>query len=38
LPVREVPLAEEEDNEGEILSSILARKVSDFRQSSSFSG
>lgn len=33
LPVKEVSIAEEEDKEGEIMSAILARKVSDFKQS-----
>ncbi len=38
LPVKEVSLAEEEDKEGEIMSTILTRKVSDFKQTSLLSG
>ncbi len=33
ITVKEAPLAEEDDKEGEIISTILKRKVSDFSQS-----
>lgn len=36
--MKEVSITEEEDKEGEIMSAILARKVSDFKFNSLVSG